>query len=214
MVLIGVMGKKRHGKDTVGDYITNRHNFDKTAFAKPLKDMCRIGFLLTDDELNGCNKEIKNQYWGKSTREILQFVGTEMFREKLQELMPELGSDFWVRRFQVYYESQRKLAEAELETVRPVLEKYSKRDDVKSFLRDLQYNCVVTDVRFQNECDIIKQLGGIVIKVDRPGLESNDEHVSEKTIDSITGYDYKIVNDGSFDDLHHKIEKVLENIGF
>ena len=41
---------------------------------------------------------------------------------------------------------------------------------------------VVTDVRFPNEADMIRDLGGIVLRVERPGMENDDPHPSEAGI--------------------------------
>ena len=37
LLLIGLVGRKRHGKDTVADYLTQKYNFTKDSFASPLK---------------------------------------------------------------------------------------------------------------------------------------------------------------------------------
>lgn len=46
-------------------------------------------------------------------------------------------------------------------------------------------NIVVDDVRFLNEANIVKQMGGEVIMVIRHGLVSNDLHPSEMEMDAI-----------------------------
>ena len=51
-----------------------------------------------------------------------------------------------------------------------------------------------SDVRFQNEFDVIKELGGRLIKVHRPG-QHIDSHASEHGIDQDTRWDYYLAND-------------------
>ena len=41
-------------------------------------------------------------------------------------------------------------------------------------------NIIFSDLRFQNEVDMINELGGVVIKVNRPNLNIIDNHKSEK----------------------------------
>jgi hypothetical protein len=59
---------------------------------------------------------------------------------------------------------------------------------------------VITDVRFPNEADAIKSLGGQIWRVKRLGVEAVNEHISETAMD---GYkvDQIFVNNGSVDDL-------------
>lgn len=44
MVLIGLTGKKRSGKDTTADYLVEKYGFSKMSFSTPLKDICKILF--------------------------------------------------------------------------------------------------------------------------------------------------------------------------
>jgi hypothetical protein len=68
----------------------------------------------------------------------------------------------------------------------------------------------ITDVRFKNEADIIKDKGGILIKINRDLPETDkSHHESEKALDNYTGWDYIITNNGSFKDLAEEVKKIL-----
>jgi hypothetical protein len=70
-------------------------------------------------------------------------------------------------------------------------------------------NWVITDVRFPNEAQAIKDRGGIVIRIERPGGESHcgGAHASETALDD---YDFDIVinNDGTIDELIDKVKQL------
>ena len=67
---------------------------------------------------------------------------------------------------------------------------------------------VVTDVRFPAEAKAIKDSGGIVVRIDRPGVGPvNDDH-SEVALDGWS-YDARIVNDSTVEELHDQIVNVL-----
>ena len=34
--IIGISGRKYHGKDTIGDYLVNKYGYKKIAFADPI----------------------------------------------------------------------------------------------------------------------------------------------------------------------------------
>jgi hypothetical protein len=54
-------------------------------------------------------------------------------------------------------------------------------------------NWIITDTRFPNEAQAIKDAGGIVIRVDRPGVKPINDHPSEVGLDDWK-FDYKIAN--------------------
>ena len=98
MKLIGISGHAGAGKDTAASYLRLIQGAIVFHFAGPLKKACAYAFKVPEHNFNA--PELKNEiipYWNMSPRMIAQFVGTEMFREKL-------GQDFWVRRME--YEIQ------------------------------------------------------------------------------------------------------------
>ena len=63
---------------------------------------------------------------------------------------------------------------------------------------------VIDDVRFPNEAAMIRDLGGELWRIDRPGVAYNGDHSSEGGLEDITP-DRVIVNDGSIDQFKEKI---------
>lgn len=173
--IIGITGNMRHGKDTLGLYYINNHNYSKLSFAGPLKDACKEIFDLSDNQLHGDEKENIDDYWGVTPRQILQYVGTELFREQMSALIPDIGKDIWIK----------------------VMDK-----KIKKVLNGGAKGIVITDVRFENEAKLVKSLGGIVIKVVRPSMTIGGSHSSEKLSFDV---DYTIINDGSIQYLHDQL---------
>lgn len=64
---------------------------------------------------------------------------------------------------------------------------------------------VMTDVRFKNEADMIRDMGGLVVRVDRPGVGPKNNHVSESMP---FAPDAVLVNDGTLQDLETAILRV------
>lgn len=73
-------------------------------------------------------------------------------------------------------------------------------------------NWVVPDVRFENEAVLIKKMGGVVWRVDRPDLEDMGivGHASETAMDGYMGWDRIITNDGTIEDMCLKIKQIME----
>ena len=70
---------------------------------------------------------------------------------------------------------------------------------------------IVHDTRFCNELQFIKDVGGFLIRVVRPGEKSNDAHSSETELDDST-FERTIVNDGSLEQLNEKVIKLMKEI--
>jgi hypothetical protein len=69
-----------------------------------------------------------------------------------------------------------------------------------AFVGNLDKNIIVTDVRFKNEAEYIKALGGEVWRIDRPSITAVNSHVSEHQLDSWE-FDRVIHNDGTLKEL-------------
>lgn len=63
-------------------------------------------------------------------------------------------------------------------------------------------NLVITDIRFQNEVDVIHELGGKVFLIENNRV-MNDEHISER-LD--IKYDYLIKNNGSLQEFYENFD--------
>ncbi len=72
---------------------------------------------------------------------------------------------------------------------------------------------IMPDVRFRNEAIAIKNLGGVVIRIDRES-DSYDIHESEVDMVDYTSFDYVIDNDGTLDDLLEEVHEAYTQIEF
>lgn len=178
-MLVGVIGKKRSGKDTIGNYLVNNKNFIKYNFADPIKRGAMQLFGFTSDQVFEDLKDVVDPKWGVTPRKVLQILGTEIFQYDMPKHIPELekfGRGFWIERFKQWYQ----------------LNKSS--------------NVVICDVRFQHEADAIIALGGIILQVERTSDYNTDEHPSEKEMDLIDVPKKIIKNDGTLNQLYDKVE--------
>jgi hypothetical protein len=89
MKLIGLGHRKHSGKDTVADYLIKKHapNAEKVSWADALKEgVGRRIFGFNDRQLYGDLKEVVDPRWGKTPREVLQYVGTDLFRAWIPDI--------------------------------------------------------------------------------------------------------------------------------
>jgi len=176
--LFGIAGLARTGKDTIGNYMSGAHNFHKYAFADPIKKAAHEMFDIPlnhfyDDEL----KEITNNTWGFSPRQIAQMLGTEGGRDLFR-------SDIWTKRGEIEWSN------------------FCATNIYKAGM-------VFTDVRFENEADMIRLAGGNIIHVFRDNAVKVNDHVSEAGIKVTENKDSIIYNNGTIQDLCEAVDEIV-----
>ena len=102
-MIVGLVGKKRCGKDTVADHLVMSHNFIKYSLADPMKRAVQDIFLLSDEQLWGNQKESLDARYNTTARKILQVFGTELFQYDIYNHLPELAQKvpprkIWINR--------------------------------------------------------------------------------------------------------------------
>ena len=93
-MLIGIVGHAGAGKDTAANYLRSQHmqhQYKIYHFAAPLKEVCAAAFNIDIKNFSDpFLKEEQHPYWNRSPRSIAQFVGTELFRNHVDE-------DHWLK---------------------------------------------------------------------------------------------------------------------
>jgi len=181
MKLIGLTGKAGSGKDTLASMILEHTTGTTRAFADPLRRAAKEIFGLTDQQM--ADRELKEQvvpYWGMSPRRILQLLGTESVRHVF-------GGDTWVLNADLRLEA---LLQSESREQLPV--------EV----------CIWTDCRYPEEASWIRENGGIVIRVKRPGVAAVESHSSEQDLPAEL-VDGRVINGGTLDELCETVQDIL-----
>jgi hypothetical protein len=168
--IVALCGLKGCGKDFVANYINMTQNFEHLKISAKLKEISKILFDIDDDQIEGKKKECIDERWNVTPRQMMQFIGTEVFQYKIQELIPECDRNFWIKSF------------------------------VNTMKVNKNKNVVVSDMRFLHEYDYInKHLHThelIIIRIDSSTqniYDTNDTHVSETEYKQIP-VDYQITN--------------------
>lgn len=121
-----------------------------------------------------------------SVRELLQKLGTEAIRDGLHP-------NAWVNAAMAGY--------------KPTVVGY---DGDGSPVSELPH-WIFTDCRFPNEAQAIKDRGGFVIRIDRPGIGPVNNHPSETALDD-WDFDYKIANVSDLESLKHTVKLLMNKL--
>jgi len=179
MILVGISGKRRSGKDLLASFLVKEYGFTQVSLALPLKNLCKTMFGLTEDQVNGPDKE-KPTCHIVSPRHIMIETG-KFFRT--------IYPDVWVDQLSNYL----------LNDCKQQKKKY-----------------VISDVRFSNEADWVKENGGYLIRLER-AVELTGEPIddpSETQLDHYEHFDLRVPESMNVDaaDMAYTAERVNELI--
>lgn len=208
-MIVGVCGFIGSGKDTIADYLTTFHGFKRISFAASLKDAVATVFGWDRELLEGTTK----------TSRVWREKKDEWWSERLKmDITPRWVLQYWGT---------------------DVLRNNFHPDiwvaSVENKLRQAKDNIVITDCRFANEIQAIKNAGGITLRVERGERPSWYEtavnynkgeynnmlwaiskeqlrklkvHASEYSSVGLH-YDHIVDNNQTIDDLHKSIDLIL-----
>jgi hypothetical protein len=203
-MIIAFSGRKLAGKDSAAQALISRHGFVRVGLADSLKDMFSSVFHIKRENLDDQNlKEVpfeepltitrshlehlimliehRNVYVSETAyTEVMKFEGTKI--NSIRHGLQLVGTDI-VRN-----------------NINPDiwLEIFAKDSNGKGSI-------VVTDARFPNERAYLKSVGALLVLVDRPGLISNDTHISEQLLGTPDEYDAVVTNASTIHALHSDV---------
>jgi hypothetical protein len=180
-MIIGFGHRSRVGKDTACNYLVKHHDFEHFSFAYKLKELAR-------------------QIYGHLGVESPEYY--EVHPEARKQILPMLGItavDVWV--------SMNKLRDIYEDIFVDLMFQdiddygYSPRTD----------NICVSDVRQINEAEKIHELGGILVKIERPGQPDVEGAHIDNVLSVFDGWDYTLSNDSDIESFNVKIQEMYDD---
>lgn len=68
--------------------------------------------------------------------------------------------------------------------------------------------CVIPDVRFENEVELVKSFGGVLVYIENDRVSKDDNHISETQIKNLN-FDVSIENNGSLFDFKQRVYRFM-----
>jgi hypothetical protein len=179
--IIALTGAKGSGKDTVANIIKSNYDNVKTvAFADPIKNVVQHIFDLDSSSVD------QYDLFKRTTIEY-QLPGYINHTVSARHVVREIGMlmrSYDEKQFNEYVKQQ--------------------------FNTDHSAIWVVTDLRFDNEYTMLKQIGAKTIKIDRPDYHY-DGHITERGFDDHL-VNYTINNDADMQALENKVNDIMSII--
>ena len=214
-MLIGITGKAGAGKDTVGAILKDKLNMDTYAFARPLKNTINTLFSWDDRHAYGILKEEVVYTRVVHLSEIALILNTTFsnFVEEDSKLHMQMNF-FEVFRPYLVFDN---LGYAQWKISPRKAYQLFGTDFARKLIKDTiwldmapKQNVIITDVRFDNEANMVKDNGGILIQVLRNTKEiKENNHTSEMGVKDYL-VDVIVDNDSTKKKLKEKIDKLLE----
>lgn len=218
-MLIGLSAKKQCGKDTICTIIEaidvyyntrfvpsdNLHDFVKQclfkgrldslsvsrdivsswtreSFAKKLR---RCLYIITDDDrIFASDDKTKNELSNVKDPNGNYYTIRQLLQKFGTEVGRNISPNLWVEALMNNY--------------------------IKAKLDGYEENWIITDVRFENEANAIRENNGILIRINR-NTNLKDEHLSETALDNYKNFDLVIDNNGTIDELIDKVYDFMKN---
>lgn len=179
MTNFGVLGRKRSGKSTVAECLREQYGYTVLGFADPLRELARrVNPIIDNDGKNDPVHYAPAEKWHGYERMKDMWPESRIFLQDLGNGVREVFGD-------------------------------------RTFINELEHrlgyvegSVVVPDVRYPNEVESLIRHGFWTVRVERPGLDDSDTHISETALD---GYyaDFLIKNTGSLQDLKQQVDELV-----
>jgi hypothetical protein len=181
--LIGVNGYARSGKDTAAGFLVERYGYTQAAWADVLRECARaVNPIIGFDWLGPVR-------W----HQVFDEFGYEGAKDH-----PEYGAEFRRVMLTIGTEMGRNIL-GENTWVNAALDRL-----------DPKRRYVFSDTRFPNEAEAVTTSGGIVVRINRPGIGPVTDHPSETALDD-WNFDLVVENDGTLNDFYYNLELALAN---
>lgn len=155
-----------------------------------LKECKQEAFEATKEQFEGFRRR-------STYREVLQILGTNLLRNQLH---PDVFVNALFSDYKELYMNNPWYNDKDIFSV----------SEFDELIHKPEYpNWVIPDTRFLNECQAIEQRGGIVVRVERLGLESKSTHRSETSLDNHV-FAYTLFNDKDIPYLVGQVKAMLK----
>lgn len=197
MVIIGLSGFARSGKDEAAKYLVENHGFTRIAFADKLRDF-----------LYALNPMVALEVPAPRENPIDLSEPVQWEKLHLQTVIDETGWDHYKET--VYGpEIRRLLQRLGTEAGRQTLWDTIWIDAALNGMGEGNY--VVTDARFLNEFAAIEDRGGLIVRINRAGVGPANEHASEMEALQYH-FEHVINNDLDLEFYHDRVEDMYQHL--
>lgn len=181
MEIIALSGWARSGKDTIADHLVEKHGFIKLSFATPMRE----ALYKLDPEIRDMTGLVYH------FRQAVNLFGWEdmktyfpEYRGLMQRMGTEVGREMFGENFWVE-QAFKQIPEGA--------------------------KVVFADCRYQNEASAVRDVGGEIWRISKPGVEAANDHTSEHDLNNYT-FDSYVFNISTIEELKRTVDDKYSTI--
>lgn len=185
MILL-LHGLSRSGKDTVANRLASSSEFEHLKISAHLKRSAALLFGIPERHFEEGEKDLPHPKWGRTPRQILKFLGTDVFQFQIETLLPGSARCFWIDYL---------------------------HDDIDR-LQSMKKNVVISDYRFPHELHSLRTrfptetIHVIRVTPEYPGYRAPRElDESEQTLP----HDF-VIRNRTVEELHRQVDLLAERL--
>lgn len=194
MRILLLCGFKRCGKDTFANYVANKYGYTHLKISQQLKDSLQVLFGFTSEQMESDKKDCIDERWQVTPREVLQYMGTNIFQYEIQKLLPNIGRNFWIKTIC--------------------------QDIENKYLENKDTDIVISDLRFIHELNYINNLcrrySGIsvyIVKIIRADLKIVYDHRIHESESQHLQFQFdKIIQNDTKESFEKQIDEYMQRI--
>lgn len=200
-IIIALTGPAGAGKDTVADFLVEHHVYTKLAFADALRNEVGRAFDVSIQLLT--QRETKEH---PMSALALQRCMDQGFMARVA-IGKSWSTPRSPRQIMQWWGTEYRRAQDQHYWVDAFMTRLIKEHQQGN------YRFVVTDVRRENEAELLRELGASLWQITRPGFEPQPGAHSSETTGAEFAPDHQLVNDRSIAHLHKQAYALLTKVG-
>ena len=186
-MIIGLSGYARSGKDEAAKALVEEYGFTRIAFADKLRQV-----LYSLNPMVSAWRQWDSEPGLVHVRDVIDRYGWNgyketMYGDEIRGLLQRLGT------------------EAGRQTLWDSI-----WIDAAFAGTDPNGNYVITDVRFPNEAEAVRERNGSLWRITREGVGPANSHASEISLDDYPHFQQYLTNNGTIEEYHAKVKRALE----
>ncbi|HLD91079.1 MAG TPA: hypothetical protein VI911_08720 [Patescibacteria group bacterium] len=218
--IIGIGGKAKHGKDSIANVLIDNFGYKRISLADPLKKILYIGlkeyFTLNDFY----DQNIKDLTFDKYT----SYPELVLTKVQIERIVCAININYnltgvemdiireWFRN-EKFYSLRDLMQRFGTDLCRNLINKQiwiltSQKQINHTSINSPEINFVISDIRFPEERQMVKNLNGLLLLVKRDLKIEGEVHTSEQSLGDDSEYNTIIHNTSTLEDLEKNIIKL------
>lgn len=223
MNIVGIVGKKRSGKDTIANYLKTNHDYNVIALAGLIKESLintELGDYISLDDINGLTKFdreepfiIDKEFLTTIIIDAIMYADHVCEFSSLSDIINKTKTVFSNLDMKSGISIRRLMTLFGNDIVTTVDPYYWTECVIQRMINSTSTHWVISDIRLFDEREFLFKISNHnnfplqFVYVNRPDIESVDTHITEMGLEPLDDHDNVVIcNDSTIEKMHEKLD--------